>query len=70
MLNHSEWKNAEYGLIYPIYLRPNGHYDNFSFKRLIITCTSSLRISTVNQRIKHSSTIYGAVYKALSLNNP
>lgn len=61
-LNHSKWKNADYGFIYPLYLRPNGHYMNLSFKRLIIKCTSSLRISTEIQRIEHSSTMFGAVH--------
>lgn len=32
MLNYSKCKNAEYGLNYPIYLRPNEHSVNFSFK--------------------------------------
>lgn len=68
-INNSRWKNAEYGLISPIYLGLNGHCINFSFKSLLIKSTSSLRISTENQRIKHLPTIYGAVYKGLSLNN-
>lgn len=33
MLNLSRWNNAKYELIYPTYLRPSGHYINFSFKK-------------------------------------
>lgn len=39
-----------FGLIYPIHLRPDGHYDDFSFKRLIIKCISSLRLSIENKK--------------------